>query len=98
MKDLPFSSFPPKERFLASVVIMIITATILVCAGSMWVLLQEKTRFSDNISKQQINTSASPTNNRNSFDPIAVLKEGNNASTNTLAPLSPLAISVTNSN
>jgi len=83
---------------MANVAIMIIITTILVFAGIMWVLIQEKAQISDNISKQQINPSAAPSNDGNRLESMAILTAGDNASTNALGLLPPPVISVTNSN
>jgi hypothetical protein len=86
----------PKDRLRAYVVIMIVTTmiitAILIFAGIMWTLIQEKTRISENISEP----AAVPTNAWNSLGSTAIA--GNNASTNMLISFPMSVISVTSSN
>jgi hypothetical protein len=63
---------------------MVITTTILMFAGMLWALNQEKVQISDNISKQPDNYIAMQSKVSNSLDPIAILTAGDNASTNVL--------------
>ena len=65
---------------------MVIVTTILVFAGILGVLIQEKVQISDHISKQQANPIAMQSNVSNSLDPTAILTAGNNASANVLVP------------
>ncbi|MGA3141464.1 MAG: hypothetical protein ABSF10_00260 [Verrucomicrobiota bacterium] len=98
MRNWTYSFRHRKDRLKFYTAIMILTTTILVFATFFGVLIQEKVQISDNISKQQTNPTAVPSNAGNSLEPIAILNAGNNASTNILLLLTPSVISVTNSN
>jgi archaellum component FlaG (FlaF/FlaG flagellin family) len=98
MESKPDSSHSPKDQFWVNVAIMLIITTVLIFAGIVGILIQQKIQVSNAISKQQANPAALPSDAGNSPDPAAILNAGDSASTNTLAPLLPPVISVTNSN
>jgi hypothetical protein len=75
MENGPFSSLTRKERFWAYMGIMIIMAAILVFALLVWVIIQERIRVPDNLSKQH--SSPAP----------AIWNAGNDAPTNALTPV-----------
>jgi len=98
MRNKPYSFLHRKDRLKFYTAILILTTTILVAATFLGMLIQEKVQISDNISKQQTNPAAVPSNAGTSLEPTAILNAGNNASTNMLSLLPPAVISVTNSN
>jgi hypothetical protein len=103
MKKRPFSSLPPQDRFLAYVIIMIIIAAIFVFAVYMAIVIREKIRMSDDISKQRASPVAASPNDGNGLDPAVTLNAENGASTNdaptnAMTPLPVPVISDTNSN
>lgn len=98
MGNRPLSSLPPEGRFWANVAIMAIITTILIFAGIVWILIQQKVQISHTISNQQTETNAVPSNTGNIADLLVKLDATNNASTNMLAPLMPPVVSVTSSN
>ena len=93
-----FSSLPPKERFWANTAIVIIITVILVLAGIVWVLIQQKAQISGDGSTQQKKSAVVSSNVLNSLEPAAILEVGNDASTNMLVPLPAPVVSATNSN
>lgn len=98
MRNRTYSFLHRKDRLKFYTAIIMLTTTILVAATFLGILIQVKVQISDNISKQQTNPAAVPSNAGNSLEPTAILNAGNNASTNMLLLLTLSVISVTNSN
>jgi len=93
-----FSSLSRKERFWANMAIMLIIAAILVFAGMVWVLFQQKARISGSISTPPTESAVVPSNSFNGLEPAAILDTGDNISTNMAVPVPAPVVSVTNSN